>query len=186
MVDVIVVNKVDAASVENAERLIAAVRAVNPRAGVVRAASPVRLDRPEAVSGRRVLVVEDGPTITHGGMAYGAGYVAASEARAAGFVDPRDSAPPGIARVFEQYPHIGPVLPAMGYSPTQLEGLRETINRSQAEVVVSGSPIDLAALIDLDLPVVRARYEFCEVEEPGLGAIIDAFLAARVAAEPGT
>jgi predicted GTPase len=186
MVDVIVVNKVDAASVETAERLIAAVRAVNPRAGVVRAASPVRLDRPEAVSGRRVLVVEDGPTITHGGMAYGAGYVAASEARAAGFVDPRDSAPPGIARVFEQYPHIGPVLPAMGYSPTQLEGLRETINRSQAEVVVSGSPIDLAALIDLDLPVVRARYEFCEVEEPGLGAIIDAFLAARVAAEPGT
>jgi predicted GTPase len=184
MVDVIVVNKVDAASVENVERLIAAVREINPGARIVRAASPVRLDRPEAVTGRRVLVVEDGPTITHGGMAYGAGYVAAAEARAASLVDPRASAPPEIARVFEQYPHIGPVLPAMGYSPRQLEDLRETIHRSEAEVVVSGSPIDLAALLELELPVVRARYEFCEVDEPGLGALVDAFLASRAAGAP--
>jgi len=153
------------------------VRAVNQRAPIVRAASPVRLDDPGAVAGKRVLVVEDAPTITHGGMAYGAGYVAAKAAGAAAIVDPRTSAAPAIREVFARYPHIGAVLPAMGYSGAQLQALEETINRSDAEVVVAATPANIAALIDVEKPVVRARYEFAEAGEPTLGSLIDEFLA---------
>lgn len=181
MADVIVINKVDAASVEETERVQASVRGVNPAAIVVRAASPVSLDRPQDVAGRRVLVVEDGPTLTHGGMSYGAGYVAASRARAQAFVDPRASARPEIAAVYDQYPHIGPVLPAMGYTARQLDSLRKTILASDADVVVCGSPIDLGALIEIDRPVIRVRYGYEEVDDPGLGAIVDSFVAARQA-----
>lgn len=176
MADVIVVNKVDSASSVDVQRVTDAAHAVNPRAPIIRAASPVRLDEPEAVRGRRVLVVEDGPTITHGGMPYGAGYVAAVTAEAGEFVEARRSATPEIAAVFEQFPHIGTVLPAMGYSSEQLKALRETILRSDAEVVVAGTPIDLGTLLDLDRPVIRARYEFEEIEEPGLGGKVDEFL----------
>jgi len=176
MADVVVVNKVDAASRGDAQHVIDEVRAVNPRAQVVRAMSPVRLDDPEAVRGRRVLVVEDGPTITHGGMAYGAGYVAATGAAAATIVDPRLSAVPTIREVFLRYPHIGPVLPAVGYGPAQLEALRETIDRADVEVVVAATPIDLAALIQVSKPIVRARYEYADAGEPTLGALVDEFL----------
>ena len=179
MADVVVVNKVQAASSADVQRAIDAVRAVNPRARIVRGASPVALDDPGAVRGRRVLVVDDGPTLTHGGMSYGAGYVAAVAAGAAEIVDPRASAPPEIQAVFARHPHLGRVLPALGYDERQLEALRETIDGSQAEVVVSGTPMDLAARIVLAKPVVRARYEFAEADEPGLGAIVDAFLAQR-------
>jgi predicted GTPase len=153
------------------------VRAINPRATVVRAASPVRLDDPAAVRGRRVLVVEDGPTLTHGGMAYGAGHVAATAAGAAAIVDPRASAAPGVRAVFARYPHIGPVLPAVGYDAGQLEELRQTIDRAAADVVVAATPLDLAALIPLAKPVVRARYEFEDAGEPTLQSLVDAFLA---------
>jgi predicted GTPase len=177
MADVIVVNKVDAASQANVQAAIEAARAVNPRATAVRAASPVRLDDADAVRGRRVLVVEDSPTITHGGMPYGAGFVAASAAGAAEIVDPRASAAPAIAEVYARHPHIGRVLPAMGYGDAQLAALRETLERADAAVVVSGTPIDLAALLALDKPVVRARYELEEVGEPRLGDVVDAALA---------
>jgi len=176
MADVVVINKVDAASPADVQRVSDEVREVNPSATVVRAASPVRLDNPAAVQGRRVLVVEDGPTITHGGMPYGAGYVAATTHGAAAIVDPRRSAAPPVDSVFAKYPHIGRVLPAVGYDAAQLAGLRETINRSQAEVVVSATPIDLAALIAIDKPVVRARYEFAEAGEPTLASVVDDFL----------
>jgi predicted GTPase len=179
MADVVVVNKVDAAPPADVERVVQEVRAVNPRAPVVRAASPVRLDDPAAVRGRRVLVVEDGPTLTHGGMAYGAGYVAARAAGAAAIVDPRASAAPAVRAVFARYPHIGPVLPAVGYDRAQLEALRETIAGAEADVVVAATPIDLGALIRLDTPVVRARYDFADHGEPTLGAILDRFLAER-------
>ncbi|MCC6557165.1 MAG: GTPase, partial [Polyangiaceae bacterium] len=168
MADVVVVNKVDAAEGAGVERVIGEVRAVSPRAAIVRAASPVRLADPAAVAGRRALVVEDGPTITHGGMAYGAGHVAAIGAGAAEIVDPRASAAEEIRAVYAAYPHIGRVLPAVGYSAGQLEALRATINASDAEVVVSASPIDLAALIAIDKPVVRARYELADAGEPTL------------------
>jgi predicted GTPase len=123
-----------------------------------------------------VLVVEDGPTITHGSMPYGAGFIAA---RAVGaiVVDPRPAAVPEIRRVFARYPHIGSVLPAVGYSPLQLEALRDTIQGSEAEVVVAATPVDLTRLITVSKPVIRARYEFAEAGRTGLGALVDAWLA---------
>ncbi|MEW6269998.1 MAG: cyclic 2,3-diphosphoglycerate synthase [Thermodesulfobacteriota bacterium] len=189
MADVIVVNKVDAASQADVQAAIDAVRAVNPHAPVVRAASPVRLDAPDAVRGRRVVVVEDGPTITHGGMPYGAGFVAASAAGAAEIVDPRRFAVGELAAVYARHPHIGRVLPAMGYGPGQLAALRDTIGRAPADVVVSGTPADLASLVAIDKPVVRARYEFQELGEPRLGALVDERIgpllgAASVSEEP--
>ncbi len=182
MADIIVVNKVDSAPPEAAERAIAAARAVNAGAAILRAASPVTLDDPQRVAGRRVLVVEDGPTITHGGMAYGAGFVAAKAAGAAAIVDPKPFADPEIARALAAYPHIGAVLPALGYGAAQLDALRRTIDAVPADVVVAATPIDLAALVPIAKPVVRARYEFAEVDEPGLGARVDAFLDALPAA----
>jgi predicted GTPase len=139
---------------------------------------PIRLDEPDAVRGRRVLVVEDGPTTTHGGMPWGAGYVAAYAAGAASIVDPRASAPAAIQAVYAAYPHIGPVLPAMGYSDEQVEALRATINASEADVVVAGTPLDLATLTDVAVPVVRARYGFRELGAPRLESLIEEKLSA--------
>jgi predicted GTPase len=176
MADLVVVPKVDSASDVDIQRVIENVRAIQPDAPLVRAASPVRLDGPEAVRGRRALVVEDGPSITHGGMPYGAGYVAATRAGAAAIVDPRPFAVPEIAAVYASYPHIGPVLPAVGYGAEQLEALRGTLNAADADVVVAATPIDLAALMTLNKPVVRARYEFDEVGEPRLSDLVADFL----------
>lgn len=176
MADLLVVNKVDAAPAGDVATAIAELRAVNPAAPIVRAASPVRLDDAAAVAGRRVLIVEDGPTITHGGMAYGAGYVAAQAAGAAQIVDPRAGAAPEIETVFRAYPHIGNVLPAVGYGPAQLHALSQTIDASPAEVVVSATPIDLARLVVVDKPIVRARYEYAETGTPGLSGFVDGFL----------
>jgi predicted GTPase len=134
------------------------------------------LDDEKAVTGRRVLVVDDGPTLTHGGMAYGAGYVAASRARPSEIVDPRTSAVREIAELYDKYPHLGRVLPAVGYCSTELQALRDTIAASRAEVVVSGTPLDLAARIDIPQRIVRAHYAFADVDEPGLGAIVDEFV----------
>ncbi len=181
MADVVLVAKADAAEPGAVQQVIANARRANPHAAILRGSMPVRLDDAAAVRGLRVLVVEDGPTVTHGGMPHGAGYVAALQAGAAAIVDPRASAAPEIAAVYAQYPHIGPVLPAMGYSPAQLEALRQTINAARADVVVAATPIDLAALIDLEKPVVRARYEFADSETPGLAAELDRFLGAHAA-----
>jgi predicted GTPase len=175
MADVIVIAKCDAASAQAVAQVTAAARAVNPRAAIMRAMSPVSLDDAEAVRGRRVLVVEDGPTLTHGGMPWGAGHVAALAAGGT-LVDPRPYAVAGIREAFVQYPHIGPVLPALGYSPEQVAALRQSVRATPAEVVVAATPIDLAALLDLDRPVVRARYEFAEAETPGLAGIVADFL----------
>jgi predicted GTPase len=174
--DVCVVNKVDVASAEQTARAIEVIREVNPRAPIVRAASPVRLDDEDAVRGRRVLVVEDGPTLTHGSMPYGAGFVAA-RAVGAVVVDPRPAATPPIREVFARYPHIGPVLPAVGYSATQLDALRATIDAAAADLVVAATPVDLARLITVAKPIVRARYEFAETGEPRLGDLVDDWLS---------
>ncbi|MCW8969731.1 MAG: cyclic 2,3-diphosphoglycerate synthase [Rhodospirillales bacterium] len=176
MADVVVLNKVRAASAEDVARASSAIRVVNPDAPLVKAASPVLLDDPGAVAGKSVLVVEDGPTITHGGMGYGAGYVAAVSCPGVRLIDPRSSAPPAIRAVFDEWPHIGAVLPAMGYGAAQRAALRETIVRSAADVVVAATPIDLATLLDLDMPVVRARYAFEDGADPSLGDILDRFL----------
>jgi predicted GTPase len=123
-----------------------------------------------------VLVIEDGPSVTHGGMPYGAGYVAAAAAQAAEIVDPRAAAVGEIAEVYARYPHIGAVLPAVGYHPAQLQALQATINAVAADVVVVATPCDLSALLSIDKPVVRVRYEFAEACEPGLGSLIEDFL----------
>jgi predicted GTPase len=174
--DVIVVNKVDAAAADQVARAAEAARAVNSRAPIVPAASPVRLDDVAAVRGRRVVVVEDGPTITHGSMPHGAGFVAATAAGAI-VVDPRPAAAPLLRDVFVQYPHIGPVVPAVGYSAAQLEALRLTLARASADLVIAATPVDLARLVFLDKPIIRARYDFAEASEPGLGNLIDDWLA---------
>jgi predicted GTPase len=177
MADILVVNKVDTASAEQVQQVTDCLRAVNPAAPIVRARSPVALDNPNAVRGKRVLVVEDGPTITHGGMPYGAGLVAARAAGAAAIIDPRLSAAPAIAEVFARYPHIGPVLPAVGYDPAQLAALAATINASDADVVVAATPIELARLAAVNKPVVRARYEYAEDGTPALSTLVDSFIA---------
>jgi predicted GTPase len=176
MADVFVINKVDSAPLSDIELLERELRAVNAHAEIVRAASPVRLDNEAAVKGRRVLVVEDGPTITHGGMSHGAGYLAAVAA-GADIIDPRDSAAPEIRRIFEAYPHIGKVLPAVGYGPAQLADLKATIDQSAAEVVVLGTPVNLAKLVQLDKKIVRARYDFAETGETTLSRLIETFVA---------
>ncbi|MGH0038140.1 MAG: GTPase [Myxococcota bacterium] len=183
MADVLVVAKSDAATPRQVHALEDRLRAVAPGVPVVRAASPVVLDDPDAVRGRRVVVVDDGPTLTHGGMSYGAGFVAAVAAGAGQIVNPRATAAPAIREVMARHPHLARVLPAMGYGPEQCAALEASLNAVDADVVVAGTPIDLAALLDLRLPVVRARYAYAEVEEPGLGARVDAFLDERRGSE---
>jgi predicted GTPase len=179
MADIIVVAKVNSASDADIQQVTENARRINTTAPIVRGASPVVLDDPEAVRGKRVLVVEDGPTITHGSMPYGAGYVAATEAEAAEIIDPRSAAVGEIASIYAKYPHIGSVLPAVGYHPSQLVALRETINAAVADVVVAGTTCDLEALIEINKPIIRARYEFAEAGEPGLGSLIETFLKER-------
>ena len=180
MADIVLAAKADAAEPGAVRQVMDSARRANPTAVILRGSMPLRLDDAPAVHGKRVLVVEDGPTITHGGMPHGAGYAAALRAGAAAIVDPRLSAAPELAAVYAQYPHIGPVLPAVGYSTGQLEALRQTINASCADVVVAATPIDLAALIALYKPVVRARYEFVDSETPGLAAELERFLTRHI------
>jgi len=182
MADVVVVNKIDTADAEAVGRGIANIEAVNPRARIVRAASPVVLEDGPSLVGSRVLVVDDGPTLTHGGMPFGAGTVAARQGGALELVDPRPFAVGSIADVLERYPHLHS-LPAMGYSPDQLAELEATINASGADVVVTGTPIDLGRLIDSKIPIRHARYELREIGEPTLADVL-APLGARVDAVP--
>jgi predicted GTPase len=177
MADIVVVNKTDAAPPGTFERMAAAIRALVPDAAIVRAASPAVLDEPLRVRGKRALVIEDGPTITHGGMPEGAGAAALRGVPGVTLVDPRASAAPPIRKVYEAYPHIGRVLPAMGYSDEQRAALRETIDASAADIVVAATPIDLAAVIAPKKPVVRVRYEYADAGAPRLTDLVDAFLA---------
>jgi predicted GTPase len=172
MADIVVINKVDAAPAADVARLEAALAALVPGVPIVRAASPVQVDAPERLHGRRVLVVEDGPTVTHGGMAWGGGYHALQAYADVELVDPRASAAPDMAQVYAQYPHIGPVLPAMGYGEAQLAALRATINASRAEVVLVATPVDLARLGGFTKPIVRARYGYADAGSPTLAALV--------------
>jgi predicted GTPase len=177
--DIVVVAKTNSASEVDIHRVSETARALAPNAAIVRAASAVTLEDPAAVAGKRVLVVDDGPTLTHGGMAYGAGYVAAIQAGAHEIVDPRASAVGAIAEVFGQYPHIGKVLPAMGYSDKERAELAATINGADADVVIAGTPSDLSHILKIGKPVIRARYEFAEIGEPSLSRLIEDVLRRR-------
>ena len=168
MADVVVINKVDSADAGSVARVLDDVAALSPGATVVRAASPVTLEDGPPVEGRRVLVVEDGPTITHGGMPFGAGTVAAQQAGAAVRVDPRPYAVGSIAETLHAYPHIGPVLPAMGYSAEQLRDLEATVNAVDCDLVVAGTPIRLDRVIQSRQPVRHVSYELEELGRPTL------------------
>lgn len=159
--DVLVINKVDSAKPEDVAAVRESARRYNPEAVVIETDSVIHVDH-EALRGKRVLVVEDGPTLTHGGMSYGAGVIAAREAGAAALIDPRPFAAGSIKATFEAYPHLKEVLPAMGYSPDQLADLQATVQTSDAEVVLIATPVDLSRLIDLGKPVVRATYHIAE------------------------
>src|SRR2546426_318081 len=174
MANVCIVNKVDSAPPEGVEAVLASIRETNPLARVVRAASPFTVEENGLkIGGKRVLAVEDGPTLTHGEMTYGAAVLAAKEHGAASLVDPRPFAVGSIAQTFEDYPNVGTLLPAMGYGRKQMEDLRETIARSDAEVVLIGTPIDLRRLIELDKPALRVSYRLQELDEPGLAEILE-------------
>lgn len=173
MADVCVVNKVDSAPQEGIDSVLESIRAHNPDAIVVLAASPFDVEENgHRIEGKRVLCVEDGPTLTHGEMAYGAAVLAAKAHGAAELVDPRPFAVGSIARTFASYPHMGALLPAMGYGQRQIEELRETIARSDAEVVLIGTPIDLRRLLALDKPALRVSYRLEEVGEPTLADVL--------------
>ncbi len=171
--DVVVVNKEDSAALEDIEKVRDNVYRANPRATLIDACSPLFVDHPETIRGQRALVIEDGPTVTHGGMRYGAGVVAARKYGARELVDPRPFAVRSIADTFNKYPGIGTLLPAMGYGDDQVRDLQETIRSSDAEVVVVATPIDLGKLITIDQPSVRVRYELQEIGTPTLEDVLD-------------
>ncbi len=175
--DILVVAKTDQATEAQIATVLANARDRNPDAEIVMGRSPYALDRPEAVTGKRVLVLEDGPTITHGGMPYGAGLLAAQAAGAAEVVDPRPYAFGEIADAFESYPHLHDVLPALGYGEEQLEDLERTINSVDCDAVVVGTPIDLSRVVKIDRPVVRASYGYADAGDVALADLVLARLA---------
>lgn len=179
MADILVLNKVDTADPQAVLRVRDNLQERNPRATLVEAASPIFVDDPAAIRGKRVLVVEDGPTLTHGDMAYGAGWVAARRFGAREIVDPRPYAVGSIARTFAKYPSTGPVLPAMGYGDGQVRELEQTINNAQADLVLIGTPIDLGRILDLNKPSQRVRYELQEIGRPNLDDLIGSWLGDR-------
>lgn len=173
---VLVINKVDSAPVEGIRRVLDNAAAINPGARVVQARSDIQLDHPEMVRGRRVLVVEDGPTLTHGEMSYGAGVIAAQSYGAAELIDPRPYAAGSLRECFERYPWIGKALPAEGYSAAQVAELQETIARTPCDVVLIATPVNLGRLISIRQPCVRVTYGLVELTHPDLAELADAFL----------
>ena len=175
MADVIIVNKVETAKPDDVERVKENVRRLNPDAVLIEAASPITVRDTEPIHKKRVLVIEDGPTVTHGDMEYGAGTIAAKRFGASEMVDPRPHAVGSIKETLKKYPHLGNLLPAMGYTDQQIKELEETINAVDCDVVVSGTPIDLRRILSVDKPVVRVRYELLEIGRPNLDDILDDF-----------
>jgi predicted GTPase len=175
MADVVIINKVDTAAPECIEQVRRTTRVVNPRAIIIDAASPLFVDDPEAIRGKRALVIEDGPTLTHGEMEIGAGWVAAEKYGAAEIIDPRPYAVGSIKATFEKYSHLSEILPAMGYGKKQVKELEETINAIDAEVVVIGTPIDLGRVVKINTPSVRVRYELQEIGKPTLDDVFKKF-----------
>ena len=174
LADVFVINKVDTASADNVIKVRNNLYDLNPKAVVIEAASPLFVDDPEAIRGKRVLVIEDGPTLTHGEMAYGAGWVAARRFGAAEIVDPRPYAVGSILATYQKYPKTGPILPAMGYGDAQVHDLEKTIQNADVDMVLIGTPIDLKRIIKIDKPSQRVRYELQEIGKPTLEDVLKA------------
>jgi predicted GTPase len=173
MADVIIINKVDTADPKGVEAVRAVIAELNPKAKVVTAASPVTAEDPGAIKGKRVLVIEDGPTVTHGEMTFGAGMIAAKNAGAKAIIDPRPFAVGSIKATFEKYSHLENVLPAMGYGDKQVDELEKTINASDCDIVVSGTPIDLKRILkNVNKPIIRVRYDLQVKGEPSLDDVL--------------
>jgi predicted GTPase len=175
LADVVVINKLDSATPEGAEAVRANIAAINPAATVVSANSTIRVDDPDVIRGRRVLVIEDGPTLTHGGMTIGAGTVAAAANGAAAIIDPRPWVTGRLAETFRTYPGIGSLLPAMGYGEEQIRDLEATIEAVECDAVVIGTPIDLSRVVRIDKPHTRVHYDLDEIGEPNLRGILEGF-----------
>ncbi len=176
LADVVVINKVESADPYDVEEVRENIRSVNPGVKIIDAASPLTVEDPSQIEGKRVLVVEDGPTVTHGGMTFGAGYVAATKFGAAEIIDPRPFAVGSIVDTFEKYSHLQYVLPAMGYGAKQIKELEETINNSDCDLVVSGTPIDLNRVVKVNKPIVHVKYELQEIGKPDLSDFIEKFV----------
>ena len=172
MADVVVINKIDTSEPEKIELVRANIRAINSKAIVIDAASPIFVDDPQAIRGAKVLVVEDGPTLTHGEMTYGAGIVAARRYGAAEIIDPRPYAVRSIAATFQKYPGTGTLLPAMGYGPQQVQDLEDTINATPCDLVIIATPIDLRRVLKINRPTQRVRYELQEIGQPTLQEVL--------------
>jgi predicted GTPase len=171
--DAIVINKMDSANEADVQVVKANINDLNPDAVVVEANSPISVDDPEAIRGCRVLVIEDGPTLTHGGMSFGAGWTAAKRLGAGEIVDPRPFAVGSILETYEKYPNVGKIIPAMGYSTDQIHELEETINRADADLVLIGTPIDLGRLLKINKPSQRVRYELEVISRPTLAELLE-------------
>jgi predicted GTPase len=176
LADVVIINKIDSATPDQVNTLRVNIRKVNTRAQIIDAASAIRIEDGAQIRGKNVLVIEDGPTLTHGEMAIGAGTVAAQKYGAASLIDPRPYVSGEIKRTFEAYPKIGILLPAMGYSPKQVKDLESTINRVPADAVIIGTPIDLARIIKIKKPSYRVTYDLEEIGEPNLRMVLKAFV----------
>jgi predicted GTPase len=172
LADVVVINKVDTANPEDIIKVRENVHNINPDAIIIEGASPIYVDDPESIRGKRVLVVEDGPTLTHGGMKIGAGWVAARRFGAAEIVDPRPFAVGEILATYEKYPNTGNILPAMGYGDQQIRDLEKTIENADVDMVIIGTPIDLTRVMKINRPSQRVRYELEEIGKPDLEDIL--------------
>lgn len=172
LADVFVINKVDTANSEDVISVRESLSRTNPDASIIEAASPIFVKDPDSIRGKRVLVVEDGPTLTHGEMSYGAGWVAARKFGAAAIVDPRPYAVGSITQTYEKYPDTGPILPAMGYGDAMISDLEKTINHADVDMVLSATPIDLTRIIKVNKPMQRVRYELQEIGQPTLADLL--------------
>ena len=176
LADVVIINKIDSALPDNVVKLRDAIRSVNTRAKIIDAASPIVLEHSDMVAGKRVLVIEDGPTLTHGEMKFGAGTVAAKKYGAAEIIDPRPYVSGEMKKTYDTYPKIGTLLPAMGYSPRQIRDLESTVNRVPCDVVIIGTPIDLSRIIKIKKPALRVTYDLQEIGEPSLQSVLSDFV----------
>ncbi|MDH5375596.1 MAG: cyclic 2,3-diphosphoglycerate synthase [Candidatus Bathyarchaeota archaeon] len=176
MTDVVIINKVDTADPKNVEKVKENIRMVNSKAKILEAASPITVDKPELIKGNRVLVIEDGPTLTHGNMPYGAGAIISKQLGASEMVDPRPYAFGSIKETYEKYTHLGAILPAVGYGEKQIAELKETIDRTPCDAVVIGTPIDLRRVMTIDKPTVRAKYELKVLGPVTLEEILEEFV----------
>ena len=176
LADLIIINKIDSANAADINTVRENIEKVNPKAQVIEAASPISVEEPEMVKGKRVLVIEDGPTLTHGEMGFGAGFVAAKKFGAGTIVDAKPFAVGSIKETYEKYPHLNTILPAMGYGKEQIKELEQTINSIDCDLVLSGTPFDITRVIKTNKPVIRVKYELQEIGQPDLKSVLAGFL----------